>query len=85
MDSQPVSFLMLCRAEMNIIFKFEIHHGFWILSQSWQRYFSERWTPSVKRGVTLSLVIRITKLSESGSISGPYTGKSDLKLDLLSY
>ena len=34
--------------------------------------------------MTLSLVIRVRKLSESGSISGPYTGKSDLKLDLLS-
>ena len=41
-------------------------------------------TPNVKHGMTLSLVIRVRKLSESGSISGPYTGKSDLKLDLLS-
>ena len=83
MDSQPVSFLMLCRAEMNIILKFEIHHRFWILSQSWQGYFSECQTPSVKCGLTLSFVIRVRKLSESGSISGPYTGKTDLKLDLL--
>ena len=85
MDSQPVGFLMLCRAEMNIILKFEIHHRFWILSQSWQGYFSERRTPNVKHGMTLSLVIRIRKLSESGSISGPYTGKTDLKLHLLSF
>ena len=83
MDSQPVSFLMLCRAEMNIILKFEIHHGFWILSQSWQGYFSECQTPSVKRGLTLSFVIRVRKLSESGSFSGTYTGKTNLKLDLL--
>ena len=81
MDSQPVSFLMLCRAEMNIILKFEIHHGFWILSQSWQGYFQNA---ECKHGMTLSLVIRVRKLSESGSISGPYTGKTDLKLDLLS-
>ena len=40
-------------------------------------------TPNVKHGMTLSLVIRVRKLSESGSISGPYTGKTDLKLDLL--
>ena len=33
--------------------------------------------------MTLSFVIRVRKLSESGSISGPYTGKTDLKLDLL--
>ena len=39
MDSQPVSFLMLCGAEMNIILKFEIHHQFGILSQSWQGIF----------------------------------------------
>ena len=39
MDSQPVSFLMLCGAEMNIILKFEIHHRFGILSQSWQGIF----------------------------------------------
>ena len=84
MDSQPVSFLMLCRAEMNVIFKFEIHHRFWILSQSLQGYFSERWTLNVKRRVNLSLVIRVRKLSESGSISGPCTGKTDRKLDLLS-
>ena len=55
MDSQPVSFLMLCRAEMNIILKFEIHHGFWILSQSWQGYFQNA---ECKHGMTLSLVIR---------------------------
>ena len=33
--------------------------------------------------MTLSFVIRVRKMSESGSISGPYTGKTDLKLDLL--
>ena len=85
MDSQPVSFLMLCGAEMNIILKFEIHHGFWILSQGWKGYSVEHRTPNVKHRMTLSLVITVRKLSESGSISGPYTGKTDLKLDLLSF
>ena len=35
--------------------------------------------------MTLRLVIRVRKLSESGSISGHYTGKTDLKLDSLSF
>ena len=69
---------------MNIILKFEFHHGFWLLSQRWKGYFLEHRTPNVKHGMTLSLVISVRKLSESGSISGPYTEKSDLKLDLLS-
>ena len=30
-------------------------------------------------------LIRVSKLSESGFIKGPYTGKSDLKLDSLSF
>ena len=46
-------------------------------------YFSERRTPNVKRGMTLSFVIRVRKLSEPDFISGPYTGKTVLKLDLL--
>ena len=32
-----------------------------------------------------SLVIRVRKLNESGSISGHYTGKTDVKLDSLSF
>ena len=46
-------------------------------------YFSERRTPNVKHGMTLSFVIRVRKLSEPDFISGLYTGKTDLKLDLL--
>ena len=30
-------------------------------------------------------MIRVRKLNESGSISGHYTGKTDLKLDSLSF
>ena len=33
----------------------------------------------------LSLVIRATKLGESASIEGHYTGKTDLKLDPLGF
>ena len=84
MDSQPVSFLMLCRAEMNIILKLEIHNlrNLDFISKLTGVFFR---TQNVKHGMTLSLVIRIRKLSESGSIWGPYTGTTDLKLDLLSF
>ena len=35
--------------------------------------------------MTLKLVMRVRKLSESGSIWSHYTGKIDLKLDSLSF
>ena len=42
-------------------------------------------TNFAERRMTLSLVIRVKKQSKSGSIWGRYTGKTDLKLDSLSF
>ena len=69
---------------MNIILKLEIHNlrNLDFISKLAGVFFR---TQNVKHRMTLSLVIRIRKLSESGSISGPYTGTTDLKLDLLSF